>query len=556
MDFTTYLPEKLKEQYDQTGSAGTVLEKVLELFSQVLSGDTSSTNDLQAKLNELQYFWNSYEVEDLVKLKRVLDPQNIIDKIVSINEICSITTTENSERAFLMTIPLFNKMKGTLVGLTNVLKLFGITITIIPWYDPDYPRPDDPECSVMISTFLEEGCLDAGTTSLIEEIVKSLLDICTIISVFEMIKAFSIQIPIDETLYTIEKYKYLCTVHDWRDSRPCCDTYGIANISQTPFYTDPDPIAIKCDGSFTYNGAWVHKCLECLDCSLDRVDLAIVDPIARCYSEVNVSSIEFQSGHTVRYYLESSVGLSTVGVGDAVHIADAHYDINNGELIISALNNINHWVEVTNNLRSSSSRDEADSIGCNALMAISLYTGQNRDILDYEHPMRIPVYDNPILMGIDLGESIGDGTGYTSNEFVGSNWLKAGDYRKCPDTFEGFYSILNGDRQWVLYESDSIGSEYYLNLEDSLGADILSEPGVVLEDGTALTRGTHTLLGVGEWDYTYDVTIGYNTVFIKLSDGSDPNLQSDHYLEAGVVKDYCIDTIETHGPDHHYFVPT
>jgi len=73
-----------------------------------------------------------------------------------------------------------------------------------------------------------------------------------------------------------------------------------------------------------------------------------------------------------------------------------------------------------------------------------------------------------------------------------------------------------------------------------------------------MTQGTAGELGLGEWDYAeYD---GNDTIIVKLSDGADPNTKADHYLEAGVKKDYCVDTLVTHarefssGPEPSYLL--
>ena len=48
-DITTYLPAKLLEEYRERGTAETVLEKVLELFSQVISGQADAARLAIAK---------------------------------------------------------------------------------------------------------------------------------------------------------------------------------------------------------------------------------------------------------------------------------------------------------------------------------------------------------------------------------------------------------------------------------------------------------------------------------------------------------------------------
>jgi hypothetical protein len=554
-DFTDYIPESLKKKYQDTGYAQTIIDKALQLFSQVLSGEAGSYADLESKLLELENFWDAYKVEDLTKLKSLLDVNNLTLKVAEINNICGLEVTDDSEKAYLANVQALGKLKGTLKGITNILRLFGISLEVIPWYASNYPNQDDPECSIIISTYLDNGCLSDNTPELIEEIIKSLLDVCVIVAGFEIIKSFTTQIPFGDALSIYTNSKDLCLYWDWRYSRTCCENFCIANAGLSAYYSNPDPGECYNSG-FDHMGSFIHKCKEALWCDLTRVDLAIVDPVVRAYSELEVDRIEYQENNRVRYYLKLSKNLQNINVGDAVYVTNSHYSINNEEFnVTSTDNNDGMWIEVSNPFRNNSNYDEADSIGCEAILAVVLYYGHNRDILDYGFPVRRLNYDNPWLIGIDLGDSIGDGTGQITNGFVGTNWPKAGDFRECPDIFEAYYSILNDDRQWGIYEEDSIGDEYYLILDDSLGFDLISEPTVILESEAQLTRSTHTQLGLGEWDFAYNETLGYSTIFIKLLDGTNPNLQADNYLEAGVVKDYCVKINETTGPDHHFWVP-
>ena len=551
-DWTQYLPESLKTKYEAAGVPQTIIEKVLQLLVQVLSGNAGTTADFESKLYELKYFWDAYGTKDLSKLKTLLDSNGITTKVAYINEICGTSTPVNSEKAYLATVQAVGKMKGTIKGINNILRLFGITLDIIPWYDPTYLYPDPEECNVAIIASLDSSCLSEESYSVVREIVELLIDVCAKISYFEIVKRFYTLLAIDhDDLVTKNIDQYLCTYWNWRDARDCCDLYVIANSGVPSFYISPDngdSVGYKkCDGPYDHSGVYTGKCGDPLDCSLDRLDVALVDPIIRACSEVDVNKIDFQSNNIIRYYLENSPNLQNIDIGDPIYVSKGLDDsyIHGGEFFITNFSDKN-WVEVTNILVSNNSYDEATS---EATLAITLLKGINREILSYNSPIRTPIYDIPIIPGIDSTDSIG-AVVYTANEFIGDNWIKAGDYRECPDIFEAYYSIICQDFNWTFFDSDSLGDTYYLDMSDSTGDSfVISEPHTILENGINLIRGVYTDLSLGEWDYEYNNLISSYTLFVKLLDGSDPNLKQDHSLEAGVKKDYCLDNIETHGKE-------
>jgi len=516
VDFTEYLPEKLKIQYDESGTPATVLEKVLELFAQVLSGDVSATYDFESKVEELKNFWNPYGLNDLTKLKRTLDINNIVETVATLNEECGVSISENSEKAYLKTIPIFNKMKGTLKGLVNVLKLFGIAITVVPWYDSEFPSTHYQECGVIINADLEGNvCLTEDSYEIIGTIITSLLDVCATLVELILRKVFITYFDdLIEELTGLGEVDSLCLHWDWRTAHPCCNSWGMANSGNYAFYSSAT--LDRCPASFNHSGAYIHKCHDAIWCGMERVDVAIVDPIIRSCSEVPVVSIEYQSDNIVRYSINTGFDFVSVVKGDTIFISFASNDVMNGEFKLHYVESTEDYFEVINPMVSDSSFDEYYS---DALAAINLRPGVNRLIITHGYPVRTVVYDNPFIPGCDLGDSVGDGTIYAANELVDYQWVRAGDYWECPDLFLAHYSILNDDRTWVLYESDSIGSEYYLDLEDPLfGLDQLPEPADVIEDGTYLTRGTYGNLHPGEWDYGGDTVIGYDTIVVKLLD--------------------------------------
>jgi len=102
-------------------------------------------------------------------------------------------------------------------------------------------------------------------------------------------------------------------------------------------------------------------------------------------------------------------------------------------------------------------------------------------------------------------------------------------------------SIRNASYKWTA--SGSGTSEYYL--EAAAGGDPgISEPYVCTEDGSDLTAGTAGSLAAGEWDWADNDTLGYSTVYVRLSDSTDPDGKAEDYVKAGY-------RITINGPFNH-----
>ena len=91
-------------------------------------------------------------------------------------------------------------------------------------------------------------------------------------------------------------------------------------------------------------------------------------------------------------------------------------------------------------------------------------------------------------------------------------------------------SIRSATYKWT--KSSSGTNEYYL--EDAGGGDPgVSEPSKVVESTTVLTAGTIGSLAAGEWAYDDNDTLGYDTVYVRLSGSGDPDAQAAGYVLAG-----------------------
>jgi len=88
-------------------------------------------------------------------------------------------------------------------------------------------------------------------------------------------------------------------------------------------------------------------------------------------------------------------------------------------------------------------------------------------------------------------------------------------------------TIRSSSWQWTA--SGSGTNEYYL--EASGGGDPgIGTPGNVQVDGTNATEGTAGSLAAGEYDWADNDTLGYSTVYLRLSDGTDPDTQELDYV--------------------------
>lgn len=88
-------------------------------------------------------------------------------------------------------------------------------------------------------------------------------------------------------------------------------------------------------------------------------------------------------------------------------------------------------------------------------------------------------------------------------------------------------SIRNSTYRWTA--SGSGTNEFYLEL--AAGGDPgLTEPSRVLASGSAMTAGTVGSLTAGQWDWGDNDTLGFSTIYVRLSDGADPDSKALDYL--------------------------
>ncbi len=94
--------------------------------------------------------------------------------------------------------------------------------------------------------------------------------------------------------------------------------------------------------------------------------------------------------------------------------------------------------------------------------------------------------------------------------------------------FSRGYDLTSAVYDWT--SSGSGTDEYYCVLNAGGGDPSLIEPSTCRLLGLSATRATVGSLAVGEWGYGDNDTLGYSTVYVRLSDGTDPDTKYTGYV--------------------------
>ena len=93
-----------------------------------------------------------------------------------------------------------------------------------------------------------------------------------------------------------------------------------------------------------------------------------------------------------------------------------------------------------------------------------------------------------------------------------------------------FVSLVNPTFKWTV--SGSGTNEYYLDLFGGGDPGILEPPNVYENETTALVAGTVGSLSAGEWDFGNTDTLGFNTIYVRLTSGAaDPDSRTAGYVQ-------------------------
>lgn len=105
-------------------------------------------------------------------------------------------------------------------------------------------------------------------------------------------------------------------------------------------------------------------------------------------------------------------------------------------------------------------------------------------------------------------------------------------YSKAGFVDSAIQSLRNGDYQWSL--SLSGNNEYYVESAGGGDPDI-EYPGYVYENGTKIPEGTLEVLNPGEWAWGDSEGLGYDTLYVRLSDDADPDTKAEDYIEKSFI---------------------
>lgn len=83
-------------------------------------------------------------------------------------------------------------------------------------------------------------------------------------------------------------------------------------------------------------------------------------------------------------------------------------------------------------------------------------------------------------------------------------------------------SLVDGESDLWTASASGVEEYYYIN-------DI--KPATVLENDSLMTEGTLGSLNEGEWAFGDNDSLGYETVYVRLNDSTDPDGKSANYIE-------------------------
>lgn len=79
--------------------------------------------------------------------------------------------------------------------------------------------------------------------------------------------------------------------------------------------------------------------------------------------------------------------------------------------------------------------------------------------------------------------------------------------------------------------SGSGTNEFYLRTAAGANPGFVAQPTSVYINGSSATEGTAGSLTAGQWDYADNDTLGYSTIYVRLSDGTDPDTKDPNYVK-------------------------
>ena len=113
-------------------------------------------------------------------------------------------------------------------------------------------------------------------------------------------------------------------------------------------------------------------------------------------------------------------------------------------------------------------------------------------------------------------------------------WNFAEERRDIALNADDRYSVLSVNGGWV--ESGSGTKEFYL--PRTADKSILAKPDTVYEAGTEIAEGTLGSLGASKWGWGDNDSLDYRTLYVRLSDDTDPDSRFDADDDTLLVTEY------------------
>lgn len=96
-----------------------------------------------------------------------------------------------------------------------------------------------------------------------------------------------------------------------------------------------------------------------------------------------------------------------------------------------------------------------------------------------------------------------------------------------------FFSIRNATYEWLL--SGSGTAEYYLRKPSPPYDPGIDRPDIVYENSSSMDIGVLGSLAAKEWAWGNNDSLGYDTVYVRLTDATDPDTKAADYVEAEIL---------------------
>lgn len=175
-----------------------LLNKLVSLYEDVINGDfsTDPTLNFNQQLEDIFSYWDILRKDEILKVREVLEPTGLSD---------ILALDINNLRRFLFYCTDIYAVKGTLKSLRYIMKLLGMDIDIIQWYEPEYLdfRPAVENCRMVVKTKIGNNPLTDETERLLIKVITLMLDICTIVEVFIFIKNLTDKVDMTDTINEI-----------------------------------------------------------------------------------------------------------------------------------------------------------------------------------------------------------------------------------------------------------------------------------------------------------------------------------------------------------------